>query len=95
MQRYFSFNMMIRDDMNELHNLIYMHNILDQLIKGNVNDYMFLSNTEQRDFHPMSFDKLFIKFANIYEDLNSESLKPFKDKKPLDIFRAYYPISEM
>lgn len=95
MQRYFTFNMMIRDDMNELHNLNYMHNILDQLIKGNVNDYMFFPNTEQRDFHPMSFDKVFVKFANQHEDLNSEALKQFKGKKPLDIFRAYFPIADM
>lgn len=77
MQRYFSLNMMIKDDMNELHNLVYMHNILDQLIRGNVNDFMFFPNTEQRDFHQMSFDKLLVKFANEHEDLNTESLKQF------------------
>jgi hypothetical protein len=94
-ERYFTVNMLMRDDMNEFHNFKYMHRILKEMLDGNLNDNMFFSNTEHQESHTMSFSKVVFKFQNKYDDLKSDTIKKFDGKESVKLFRNYYPIADM
>jgi hypothetical protein len=94
-ERYFTVNMMIRDDINEFHNFKYMHNILKDIFHGNLNEAIFFISNEVQDSHIMSFSNVVFKFKNKYDDQTEEAIQKLKNKKAIELLGEYYPISNM
>lgn len=95
-EKYFSADVMIQDDLEQFHNMMYMHKILTQVILGNITDTSYFANTITRLEQPQSLVKYIdFKFENSFMPDVDESGVILKGKIAINLFEMYYSISGM